>query len=208
MFNRFMNKMFNAYTSVQLKKYQHYPSATTAILLVNAQNAFLDGQEELKRELSHLLDMARKYQFLVVHAPFGGSKQTYPSPAQQKLTHLLQVSVNGASAPDELSLREHEIGLEPRSTLSAFHQTQLDHLLKAQEIEHLVVAGPYANLSLDSTVRDGVQLGYHLTVLNGCVSAEREEELKAFNVTMPRYAQTVIGLDKFEDIAKRSRIPT
>jgi nicotinamidase-related amidase len=163
-------------------------------------------QSELASELRHLLDLARMNQFLIVHVPFGGSAQTYPSPAQQKLTHLLSGTENGVKAPDEFAPREDDIALDPRHTLSAFNQTQLDDLLKARKIEHLIAVGPYANLSLDSSIRDGVQLGYHLTVLESCISAEGEEELKAFKLTIPRYAQTVVGLSKFETIVQQSQI--
>ena len=88
--------------------------------------------------------------------------------------------------------------LNSRSTLSAFSQTTLHEQLQAAGIEHLVMAGPYANLALDSTVRDGVQLGYHMTFLRDCATAASEAEAQAVQVTMPRYAQTVIDLSTFE----------
>jgi len=164
----------------------------------------MEGQTDLKRELQRLLVLAKKNNFLVVHAPFGGSAQTFPSPAQQKLTKLIEGMDEGIKKPDELALKKGDISLEPRHTLSAFNSTELDAHLKSRNIEHLIAVGPYANLSLDSTIRDGVQLGYHLTTLNECVSTERDEELKAFKVSIPRYAQTVINLSKLESIVQKS----
>ncbi|MEO2047028.1 MAG: isochorismatase family protein [Pirellulales bacterium] len=68
------------------------------------------------------------------------------------------------------------------------------------KIGHLIVAGTYANLAIDSTVRDGVQLGYHVTVLSDCVSAETASEAQAIQITLPRYAQTLISLKKFQSL--------
>jgi nicotinamidase-related amidase len=206
MINKLLDQVVNAYASLQMKKYQTYPSAKTAILFINVQNAFMAGKNDLSRNLLRLLDLAQKNNFLVVYAPFGGSAQVYPSPAQQKLTQLLELTEHGKNEPVEFVLGRDNIVLEPRHTLSAFNKTELDSHLRSRKIEHLIAVGPYANLSLDSSIRDGVQLGYHLTTLDDCVSAEREEELQAFKVTIPRYAQTVISLNKFESIAQKSQI--
>ena len=204
MFNKFSNKIVDAYTSLRLKKYQTYPPTKTAILLINVQNAFMTGQQELAQELQRLLVLAKKNNFLVVYAPFGGNAQTYPSPAQQKLTLLLEDMEQGIMEPDEFRLKQENIAIAPRHTLSAFNSTELDALLQSRNIEHLIAVGPFANLSLDSTIRDGVQLGYHLTTLNECVSAESAEELKAFKLTILRYAQTVINLSKLESIISKA----
>ena len=208
MLNHLLNQTVNVFTSFRMKKYQTYPSTKTAILLINVQQAFMEGQNDLTRELKQLLALAKQNNFLVVYAPFGGSAQAYPSPAQQKLTQLIEGMTGGADEgikkPDEFALRKEDIALEPRHTLSAFNSTELDKELQSRNIEHLIAVGPLANLSLDSTIRDGVQLGYHLTVLNECVSTESDEALKAFNVSIPRYAQTVISLSKLESIVQKS----
>jgi nicotinamidase-related amidase len=204
MFNHWLNQTVNALASFRMKKYQTYPSTKTAILLINVQNAFMAGQNELSSELQRLLILAKNNKFLVIYAPFGGSAQNFPSPAQQKLTQLLEGMEQGIKEPDEYEVSQEDIVLQARHTLSAFNATELDAQLRSRNIEHLIAVGPYANLSLDSTIRDGVQLGYHLTTLYDCISAERDEELKAFNVSMPRYAQTVISLNKFESIVQKS----
>jgi nicotinamidase-related amidase len=204
MLNKLLDQVVNGYAALRMKKYQHYPSTSTAILLVNVQKAFMAQQNDLSRELQQLLTLAQKNNFLVVYAPFGGFAQTYPSPAQQKLTQLIEKAPNGIQAPNELAPQPKDLVLQPRHTLSAFNKTELDALLRARKIEHLIAVGPYANLSLDSTIRDGAQLGYHLTVVEDCVSTEGAEELQAFKVTMPRYAQTVISLNKLESLANKS----
>ena len=96
-----------------------------------------------------------------------------------------------------------DIVLAPRASLSAFFETALQDILRDKKIAHLVVAGAAGNLGLDSTVRDGVQAGFHITVLEDCVATISEPEARAVAVTMPRYAQTIMTLAKFETLVTR-----
>ena len=201
MFNRMLNHVVDAYASFAMRKYRTYPAARTAVVFVNVQRAFTGPQQGIVPNLQRLLALAREKGFRVVHAPFGGhSKQRYPSPAQIQLTQLLEAMPNGKEIPQGLVPRSGDIVLDARPTLSSFMETELHDQLQAAEIEHLVVAGPYANLAIDSTVRDGVELGYHVTILSDCVSTESTSETQAIQVTMPRYAQTVIELKSFESL--------
>jgi nicotinamidase-related amidase len=197
-FNRMLNRVVNTYTSFATRKYRVYPAAKTAVLFVNVQRAFTAQQQNIVPSLRRLYALARQKGFRIIHAPFGGCSQRYPSPANIRLSELLEAEPNGREIPLEFAPCSGDIVLEARPTLSCFMETDLHDQLQTAEIEHLVVVGPYANLALDSTVRDGVQLGYHVTVLSDCVSTESAAETRAVQVTMPRYAQTVIDLTKFQ----------
>ncbi len=104
------------------------------------------------------------------------------------LRELLESTPNGREIPIELAAHSSDILLRARPSLSCFMKTDLhDQLQKAEMSKRLVLAGPYANLAIDSTVRDGVQLGLHVTVLSDCVSAESASETQAI-LRCPRYA--------------------
>ena len=183
-----------------MRKYRTYPAATTAVLFVNLQRALTPQEQGITPSLKRLQTLAREKGFLMVHAPFGGHSQRYPSPAQVRMTQLLESMPNGREIPPEFAPRSSDIVLDARPTLSSFIKTDLHEQLQMAKIEHLIVAGTYANLAIDSTVRDGVQLGYHVTVLSDCVSAETASEAQAIQITLPRYAQTVISLKKFQSL--------
>lgn len=200
MFNRLLDRATNMYVSFAMRKYRCYPAATTAVLFVNVQRGLTSQQQSIVPSLCRLQELARQKGFRIIHAPFGGHSQRYPSPAHIKLSGLLDEQENGSEIPPELSPCSGDVVLETRPTLSCFMKTDLHDQLQSEKIEHLVVVGPYANLALDSTVRDGVQLGYHVTVLSDCVSTESAAETRAVQVTMPRYAQTVIDLLKFQSL--------
>jgi nicotinamidase-related amidase len=200
MFNRLLDRAVNKYVSFMVRKYRTYPAAKTSVLFVNIQRAFTPQLQGITTGLKQLQALAREKGFRIVHVPFGGQSQRYPSPAQLRLTELLESTPNGREIPPEFAPRSSDIVLDARPTLSCFMKTDLHDQLQMAGIEHLVVASPYANLALDSTVRDGVQLGYHVTVLSDCVSTESTSETQAILVTMPRYAQTVINLKKFQSL--------
>ena len=181
-----------------LRKYRKYPSEKTVILLVNVQNAFMINQAKLLNKISDLLGLARKNNIQVAYAPYMGGQQAYPSPAQLKFEKLISTISDGVLTPRELAENKGDIMLAQRRTLSAFSETRLHEVLENADIEHIVLAGPFANLALDSTMRDGVQHGYHVTILNDCISAESYDAKQAFILTAPRYAQTIINIDEFQ----------
>ena len=111
---------------------------------------------------------------------------------------------NGADLLDDFTSQKGDIVLAERSTLSAFMQTDLHEQLKTAEVEHLLIVGPCANLTLDSTIRDGVQFGDHITLLQDCAVAESPAETQdTLQVTLPRYAQTVLDLERFEALLQK-----
>lgn len=206
MFNRMLDRAVNKYVSFAMRKYRTYSAAKTAVLFVNVQRAFARQLQGIMPGLIQLQNLARERGVCIVHAPFGGHSQCHPSPAQIRLMELLESIPNGREIPHELAAHSSDILLRARPSLSCFMKTDLRDQLQKAEIEHLVVAGPYANLAIDSTVRDGVQFGFHVTVLSDCVSTESPLEMQAVQVTLPRYAQTVISLKKFQSLIVTPRV--
>ncbi len=79
--------------------------------------------------------------------------------------------------------------------------TNLHETLQSKGVEHIIIGGPLANITLDSTVRDGVEQGYHVTLLHDCASAASPDELEAtLHVTLQRYAQTHMDLAAFKTL--------
>lgn len=204
MFNRTMDRIVNASASFAMRKYRTYPAAKTAVLFVNVQKAFTDAQQSVVPHLRQLDGLARSSGFRVVHAPYGGNSQRYPSPGHVRLTELLATTDNGDAFTPGLEPRSGDISLGARPSLSAFMKTDLHARLQEAGIEHLVVAGPYANLALDSTVRDAAQLDYHVTLVVECLGTASEEETGALKTTLPRYAQTVTDFQGFAALVRAS----
>lgn len=54
--------------------------------------------------------------------------------------------------------------------LNAFSNTELESLLKARDIEELVLAGTVTSICIDSTGRHAAELGFKVTILSDCTS--------------------------------------
>jgi ureidoacrylate peracid hydrolase len=66
-------------------------------------------------------------------------------------------------ADDEMVVDKHHF--------SAFQGTPLDSLLRSRGIRTLVVTGVATNVCVDSTLRDGFFLGYHIVLVEDCVGS-------------------------------------
>lgn len=79
-----------------------------------------------------------------------------------------------------------------------------DFLFTDKEMEHLVFAGAYADLSIDSPARHASELGYHTTVLSDCCGATSIGAGEAIlSVTLPRLVHPLmISEEGFKEVEK------
>lgn len=205
MFNRLLNSFFAWRVRVATRKYHRFPPDRTAILLVNTQIAFMGESEDLARQLGLLTEFARENGFRVIHAPMSTPADTdFPSPAHVELDQLLRRQTNGAAIPAEVGPLPTDVVLPARRALSAFAHPRLADVIGEMGIEHLVLAGPLANVTLDSTLRDAAQRDCHITVLSDCVAANCDAALRLeLECTMPRYAHLITSLRRFKRLASR-----
>jgi ureidoacrylate peracid hydrolase len=56
----------------------------------------------------------------------------------------------------------------PKNYYSGFFETDLDSLLRARDVRHLLVTGCTTSICVESTVRDAMFRGYHCVVLEDC----------------------------------------
>lgn len=56
----------------------------------------------------------------------------------------------------------------PKHRYSGFFETDLDSILRARDIRHLLVTGCTTSVCVESTVRDAMFRGYHCVVLEDC----------------------------------------
>jgi nicotinamidase-related amidase len=90
---------------------------------------------------------------------------------------------------DELKPEVGEIVLT-KTTSSAFNGTTLDHLLRALNIKNLIVCGVFTTNCIESTVRDGADLGYSCIVVeNACGALVEEMHLASIRVMRNVYAR-------------------
>jgi nicotinamidase-related amidase len=185
-----------------LKPYQIFPKNHTSLVLINCQKAFLDEQPELKTKLEDLIRFARQNNWKIIHAPWGYTERKFPSPAQLLMDKRLKAS---STITDLLYVEQGDITLPSRTTLSAFSETNLEKTLRKHGLEHLVLAGPVADLTLDSTMRDGIQNDFHIAIITDALAlTNQSQRISDYAETLGRYAQTVTNLKELKRLSAES----
>ncbi|MBA7630446.1 Peroxyureidoacrylate/ureidoacrylate amidohydrolase RutB [subsurface metagenome] len=108
----------------------------------------------------------------------------------------------GAENPDEIKPLSGDLIIENYNT-SAFSYTNLDQILRANEIKHLFLAGLATTFVVDSTTRYGAELGYDITIVEDCCTSFTDEmhDFEIANVlpqfgTISRSSDIIAALSK------------
>jgi nicotinamidase-related amidase len=204
MLNRLLNAATGWYVQRGLRAYHHYPADKTAIVFIDVQDAFIAPESTLAASLAGLARLARSRRFLVVHAPMTVlSGASYPTPAHREIERSLSSQPEAPNIASAVGLSPSDVVLPRRSTLSIFGLPEVDALIESRGLEHLILAGPLGDLTLDSSLRDAVQRDLHVTVVSDCVAASSAAALELeLRYTMPRYAHLVTELEHLERLSR------
>ena len=203
MLNRLLNAATGWYVRRGLRGYHHYPADKTAVIFIDVQRAFLGAEQPLSQSLASLAQLARSRGFLVIHAPVtANTGALYQTPAHRRIEHALSKHPNASDIAPAVKPVPSDIVLPERKTLSIFELPAVDALIEKRGLEHLILAGPLGDLTLDSSLRDAAQRDIHTTVVSDCVAASTSAALELeVRYTMPRYAHLVTDLD---DLRRRT----
>jgi gluconolactonase len=181
---------------------------TTALIIQDMQNdvigekgAFADtgapahaASQDVVANVARLADAARGAGMPVVHVHYivepgaAGLKANAPLFAGVAETGALVRGTWGAAAVDGVAPVEGDYVVE-KMRMNGFFQTRLDVLLRGLEVDSLVIAGCYTNMSIEHTARHGADAGYTITVVSDGTSTTSDEwQNAALN-----YAMTNVG---------------
>jgi len=91
----------------------------------------------------------------------------------------------------------HKIGV------SAFQGTRLDTLLRNGGVSDVVVAGAFTHMVVESTVRQGFDLGYRMTVAeDACCAPVSAPHKNALATGIPNFALVVKAIDAVEQFKR------
>lgn len=169
----------------------------TALLIMDVQEGIvrnLPGKEDLFSSLQQAIDNARKNNIPVIYVVVGFRKD-YPevSSANKMFTNITSSGRN----MDEESSYKVAAEVAPQNgelvvikkRVSAFSGSDLEVILRAKEIKHLVLTGVATSGVVLSTLREAADKDFRLTVLSDCC-ADRDEEVQRVLLTkvFPRQA--------------------
>ena len=204
MVNDLLNWLIRRQATSALAEYRTYPPEQTALILIDTQHGFLADEPELTEKLAELVDFARRKQYRIIYAPYSADAvHRFRTPAHDQLRSRLGSSPEASEFPEFIAPRDDDVVLPPRSAFSVFADTGLNQLLKTSGLEHLILVGPLTLITLDSSVRDGAQYDYHVTVLrDGAGAAASETTQTEFSRTLWRYAQSVLTVQGFMSLVE------
>jgi nicotinamidase-related amidase len=202
-----------------------YPTSKTALIIVDPFNDFLSPGGKLWENtmetvvginlienLKSLIEESRRAGIQVIYAPHHHcTKEDYmnwrvlaPSHAGSKKLMLFEKGSWGAMFHPDLQMKQGDILVQNHWTASGFANTDLDFMLRQHSIEYIVVAGMRANTCIDSTCRYGVELGYHVTLINDGIAAFNWEEIRATTaINFPHYGHTILSTAEFTAAIKK-----
>jgi nicotinamidase-related amidase len=139
----------------------HTPSkiSDSALILIDCQNTYrqgimqLTGVEEAIKEVQKLLKLARDLKVPVIHIQHDAGEGT-PYDIRAKI----------GAISDEVAPENEEVVIT-KNYPNAFHNTQLDEVLKSQGINNIILAGFMTHMCINSTAHGGFNLGYSPTVV-------------------------------------------
>lgn len=84
------------------------------------------------------------------------------------------------------------VQFQGKTRFNGFHGTDLDNVLSAKNIKHLVIAGVLTSLCVDSTARAASDLGFSVSILTDCCAARTMEEHEFYCTSIfPLYATSL-----------------
>jgi biuret amidohydrolase len=170
----------------------------TALLVIDMQRDFLDPSGyaalagvDIARlratipQVQKLVNMARRCSLLVIFTREGHRPNLSDCPPAKlarsraagaeigslgPLGRLLVRGERGHDMVDEMQVMPHDIIID-KPGYSAFHQTDLDQVLRCHSVQHLIVCGVTTEVCVHTTVRAATDFGYFCTTINDACAA-------------------------------------
>jgi len=161
-----------------------------------ADGSFLGGDPAFLDHVEQALGTARRAGLRVIHVAFcmrARTPEIHPNNrllSGPRLTRTVPTPTDPQFHP-RVAPNPGEV-IVTRSRVSAFHGSDLEVILRAGGIRHLVMCGIATTGVVLSTVCEASDKDYELTVLSdGCATSDEEVQRVLIEKLFPRYAQVM-----------------
>lgn len=162
-------------------------------------------ENDVVEKLSSLQDAAHEGDvpvFYSVHYYDDDEFETWKelNPIDQKMfdAEMYHVNEEGSNIVPELEPDDNTFLLSPHKHLSGFWANDVDVQLSKRGIDTIVLAGMFANLCVESHLRDAVENGYKVLVVNDATAAPGEEMFEAAQANYGMIAHETAETDDVE----------
>ena len=162
----------------------------------------LVGGDELVANLSALQDAAREGGVPVFYSPHEYDDHEFESWGELNTidqlmfdTRMYDVDGDGSDIVPELEPDDNTVVLSPHKHLSGFWSNDVQAQLTKRGVDTVVLAGMYANLCVESHMRDAVENGYEVLVVSDATGALSEDMLGAARINFEMIAHETASTD-------------
>src|ERR1700712_519611 len=114
-----------------------------------------------------------------------------------KDTDAFAVDTWGGEWSPEFGPQPGDIVVHEHWAQNGFANTDLDEQLRQLGVDKIVLVGFIANSCIEATARFGMELGFHVTLIQDATAAFSEEGMQAARVNGPMYAHALISTEEF-----------
>jgi nicotinamidase-related amidase len=133
-------------------------------------------EKHLLETVTRVLDAARHTSATIVHITVSFRDDYADAPAHsplfqaEKARGVMKVGSPGAAICEELTPQTGDLVINKHG-VDPFNSTHLANVLRARDVETLVLMGVWTNYVVEATARTGADSGYRITVVtDGCAS--------------------------------------
>ncbi|HKE32300.1 MAG TPA: isochorismatase family cysteine hydrolase [Candidatus Angelobacter sp.] len=192
-----------------------------ALLIVDVQNDFCSSEGASARRgqdvsaaqgmvlrLQHLLEEARAVSLPIIFIKTEHSEWTDTPPwiyrkSQQKQLNTCRQGTWGADFYGVAPLPGERVVIKHR--YSAFINTDLNTVLKARDVESVLVTGVSTNVCVETTARDAYMYDYYVTLVEDCSAAYSEAMHKGTLKNISDHFGLVVTSDEIIRLWKEMR---
>ncbi|OJZ83590.1 hypothetical protein ASPFODRAFT_193072 [Aspergillus luchuensis CBS 106.47] len=190
---------------------QAFLGLKSALVVIDFQNDFISGNPSpamagVVNNVPRAIDFARANNRPVIFVRFLGNT-TYQSPSWQHRDAVLQKPEKcvegtwGAEVGPGVTIQPGERIFDKKALLDPFLVPEFTAHLEEQGFEHLVLAGLFSDVCIDSTARTAFQKGLRVTVLEDCTTALHSKQADHLQFMTKLYGARVSKLTELVGMA-------
>ena len=191
-----------------------YAAASSGLLIVDPYNDFMSeggklygaikptadasGMFDNLRRIIPAVRAAKIQVFIVPHHrshphDFDGWQHMTPFQKAGVPTKAFERGSWGGEFNGEFGPQDGDVVVHEHWAQSGFANTDLDAQLKQHGVRKIILVGLIANSCIESTGRFGMELGYHVTLVNDATAAFSAEGMVAAATNAPMYAHAILS---------------
>jgi nicotinamidase-related amidase len=174
----------------------HYNGALVVIDMVydfvNPTGAvFYESNRKVLKNINKLIPKARENNFLIIFVQHSHRKGKYDKKALVGRVNCIE-GTGGDELDPSLPIDMEKDYIIKKRRYSAFEYTDLDLILRENNIRKIAICGTKTNNCVRSTVEDAYHLDYETFVISDCVGTDKSEVNDIYLYDINRYYGTVV----------------